>query len=144
MTKLEEVTEFLSSIPDINAGGCGIAALAILRWIEKNASEMLNDIQIVFLYNDSWQYNTNCTMIQSGEKSLVVPAHVVLRTNKGEEIDAHCDWCEQEHPVSLDHLITTINDPIENGWNPWFERKTQVKKIAEKLNIDLSDVNINY
>lgn len=147
MKKLQDVIDFLSDIPDINAGGCGIAALAIYRWMEKNASKMLENIEIVFLYNDDWQYDTNCTRIRCGECSLVVPAHVVLRDVISEyEYDAKCAWMgrKQEHTVDVQHLITTINIPVENGWSPWFKRKENVEKIAKKLKISLSDVNINY
>ncbi len=146
MKKLREVTTFLSCIEAINAGGCGIAALAIYKWMEKNAIEMLKDIEIVFLYNDSWEYNTNCSRIQDGENCLIVPAHIILRTSKGKEIDAHCTWNgrETEHTVGIQHLINTINTPVSNGWNNWFDRKENIKKIAKKLDISLDEVNVNY
>ena len=59
MKHFAEVLRYLSSIEYINRGGCGIAALAIHRWLEKNG--MLKDTKIVFLYDymTHMLYNTN-------------------------------------------------------------------------------------
>ena len=35
---LKQVQKFLSNIPNINRGGCGISALALYRWLENNGN----------------------------------------------------------------------------------------------------------
>jgi hypothetical protein len=35
ITTFEDVRKFLSQVPKIDDGGCGIAALSMYRWVEK-------------------------------------------------------------------------------------------------------------
>lgn len=137
------VLSYLDSIPNINNGGCGIAALAIYRWLKKNQPE--KECKITFL-SDNYIYSLNCEKLKSNILSLVVPSHIVV------EIDGKFYDSDGEYPnyrgncyyqVKEDHLITTINCPDCNNWNDVFKRK-HTKSIAKTLGIDLSDVNIKH
>lgn len=149
MKHFAEVLRYLSSIEYINRGGCGIAALAIHRWLEKNG--MLKDTKIVFLYDymTHMLYNTNYEILNKNRNGIPegAPHIVVKRLNKyldseGYLKKTHIDFrYSNKLEVDTDFLLTAINNN-RGKWNELFDRKKQIPKIAKNLNIDLSDVVI--
>jgi hypothetical protein len=143
MKTLKSVENFISKIPYINAGGCGIAALAMYRWIENNKPELLNKTEILFIYRDDEEdYKTNCELLQTNKTVLKVPSHVVIKVKKKLYNNMH--WrTYQEHTVTLKHLINTINNTKKCNWNTMFHRDPNTSIISKKLNVNLNDVKLN-
>ena len=128
----------------LNCGGCGIAALAAIRWAEKNHNPV-SGIEIIFLYTEDEESicEENQSLIENGHiDSALVPAHIaigycgrVLDSEGVVDIGSyiyHSDVLPQE-------LLTLIN---RGTWNPSFSRLVEVPKIERLLNIDLSDIDI--
>jgi hypothetical protein len=136
--------KLLNTIPYINSGGCGIAAISIIRWTEKNN---MSKPVIVFLYEGSEEEEAdkNMSLIQSGHiKSAYTPSHIALLID-GEVIDSRefkdynvLDVYGVCHSgVSAEELLELINS---GNWNDWFSRKNNIPLIERMLDIDLSDI----
>ena len=54
----DEVLNFLSNIPSINCGGCGISALAMYRWLKKHG-KTTEETAFYYLENDYERHNNN-------------------------------------------------------------------------------------
>jgi ribosomal protein L39E len=141
MKTLKSVEKFISKIPYINAGGCGIAALAMYRWIENNKPKLLDKTEILFIYKDDEKdYKINCKLLKTKKTVLKVPCHVVIKANN--KIYNSMHWrTYQKHKVTLEHLINTINNT--NNWNDTFYRNPNTSIISKKLNVNLTDVKLN-
>jgi hypothetical protein len=147
MKTLLEVKEFLNDVDYINSGGCGVAALAMYRWMEKNNMLKGNET-FTFLYvsNDNFFYDNNEKYFKGKEQLIIAPAHVVLNID-GEYIDSTSRSMERfqyHYPrkhenVTEEELLKSLNDP---HWNDLFERDCDVPFIADELGIDLSDVDL--
>lgn len=142
MKTLEEVREFLNGIYNINIGGCGIASLAIYKWLQKQGKNM-DRIKFVYLYKS---YNEEQYLNNEG----------VLRDNKGTpEAPAHCcisydgKFIDSEGEVELtkykwiqiideeDFIRKSLNNT--STWNSMFNR-THIKKIEDNLGIIMEDI----
>ena len=139
---LNEVREFLSGIPCINEGGCGIAALAMYRWLKKNhTSEEMSKIKFVYIeWDDDSVYEHN-ERFNDGYW-LDAPTHCVL-LYKGNYIDSNGDvdfdkWGDYTFEINDESVIV---DSIINGcWNSMFDREKWIPIIEKELGIDLSDI----
>lgn len=127
--------------PDINRGGCGIAALSTIRWADKNNKPIPES---VFLYT-SWEKDMaeeNQSLIKNGHiKDCYVPAHIALLVDD-RVIDSDGVIDSGLYPVthmdvSPGELLVLIN---RGDWNDTFVRKVGVPKIMGMLKIDLSDI----
>jgi len=142
------VLNFLSNIPCINVGGCGISTLAIYRWLEKK--NRLKNPKIVYLYRHSEKKHFESNQKHQGStnqnflKLLSVPNHVCL-FNNGKYFDnngtillddyKYIQHIDVETENGLQYLIDTIKAPADT-WNSWFDR-AEIPKIAERLNVKL-------
>jgi len=148
---LEDVRMYLDNIPLINKGGCGIASLVMYRWlIKKNLID--KDTKFIFLY--SYSSKSNYISNKRKEKNNtnfgpVAPSHVVLFYNKKcldsdseKSLKEYREEFPYKHEVKSENfLINAIN--AVNSWNFLFDRRF-VKKIQRDLNIDLSDIKIEF
>jgi hypothetical protein len=147
METLLDVKEFLNDVDNINSGGCGVAALAMYRWMEKNNMLKGNET-FTFLYvsNDDFFYDNNEKYFKGKEQLIIAPAHVVLNID-GTYVDStrrSNNLLEYRYPrkhvnVTEEELIKSLNNPY---WNDSFERNCEVPFIADELGIDLSDVDL--
>lgn len=142
MTTLTEVRNFLSGINYINSGGCGIAALAMIRWIRKNLNKEIDNI-----YFEHCSYcdnkNDNKKYIKNGVGTISAPTHVYISINKkimdvktivkSRNIDGAICF------KSEDILLAAINNI--KSWNSRFKRRSGIKMIEKHLGITMSDVN---
>lgn len=134
----EQVRNYLSTVPSINYGGCGISALSMILWLRQNENY---DAKITFCYCDLYSYNRNKSHIRNKDSELNVPSHVAI-IYKGKRYDSKgqlpksTGWHRFEyfHRVSFDVLIDVI-DEIDD-WNDSFDRK-YVKQIEQKLGVSL-------
>ena len=154
---LKNLQYTLSTIPYINSGGCGIAALTMLRFIKKhdtesNVSAVLCNLDANNAYDDAETkvenmchlYNTNALAAPDKFKHLLPCTHVVINYN-GKYIDVNGDVNITKYKtindnVSEESLLKCINT---NGWARAFDRGTNIPKIMENCGIDISDVDDN-
>lgn len=129
--RIERAVEFLDSIPYINSGGCGIAALAIARYVHKE------NPRIKLKFGFLGDYGTN----EDGSRDA--PSHVVLLWD-GHRVDSNgIDSAFSQHwelIESLDEsdLVASLNNV--STWNSAFDRAGELPGIERELDIDLSDV----
>lgn len=143
MKSLKKVKSFLNNeINFINCGGCGVSTLAMYRWL-KNNGKLKGDEKFVFMY---YAYNkstfiNNSEVLKNGTGKPIACSHICLFSG-GEFFDSDCkikiDNYKWVHVLEDEKfLIDTINN--KSTWNDYFDRD-QIDTIAEKLNIDLSDL----
>lgn len=138
LDNFQDVYLFLSWIPSINLGGCGVAALSMYRWLEKNEGQRP---PIILLYSSERRYNSNLKYLEKGKKrNLQIPNHCVI----GYPFE---DFNEIIKKWSYEFYWNQITDEegilkmLNNGknWGHRFNREN-IPKISERLGIDLSDV----
>jgi len=144
MKTLKDVQEFINSIPDINSGGCGVAALAMYRWLKKN--DMLKKTTMFhFLHSyDGYLYETNKRYVEKNEGKPSACSHIgLIHGNRTIDCEGFINTREYKYKIRTSNenmLVLAVNNV--NDWNSMFDRK-HVKTIAKKLDIDMSDVNTN-
>jgi hypothetical protein len=143
ITTFDEVRKFLSNIPNINFGGCGIAALSMCRWLVKNEGERP---KIITLYESRDSYKLNKKYFRGNDQNNLskprAPAHCGIQYKRN-FIDT-----ENSLPFFPSSFYFDIFNQkkililINKGayWGPSFEREKAVPQIEERLGIDLSDV----
>lgn len=140
MKTLEQVQEYLRSVPFLNYGGCGIAAIAIYRWIKKNNPELIEGIKFCYSYGSHRDIEGEILTHETGE-ILTAPSHAQLFDGDNYiDSDGHHIFPNDEDLVYL-NLEEEVVDSINHGygWNDMFDRNNVVN-IAEKLNINLKDI----
>ena len=86
--KIKDVQDFLSEIPNINLGGCGVSALSMYRWLEKNNE--LDNSKFIFLYNNQEHYLNNSNVLKEGDGSPLPPTHCCI-SHEGKFKDSRGD-----------------------------------------------------
>lgn len=136
---LKKVQKFLSKIPNINGGGCGVSALALYRWIKNNLE--IENTKFVFLYDNEDRYLNNAKILRNKKGKAEAPTHCCL-LYKGKFIDSDGErkvgkynWLQI---IDEEEFITKALDNIWD-WNHSFDRE-YIDEIEEKLDIDLSDI----
>ena len=127
-TSLKSVLDFLGAVDDINRGGCGIAALAIIRWLKQNKKKTAKP---VYLDDDDYP------------PAHRAPNHIAVKLGK-DYIDtsgpnglANPEIWEYTRVVEESDLITALNT---DTWNDDFNRRRWLPVIESELGVDLSDV----
>lgn len=141
----EERLYRLNEINNINAGGCGVAAVAIYRFLTQNGlySKYLS---FAFAYKgwDASLYESNLNKHNNGNyDELEVPSHVVLKFKNKFFIDSNGYDTDPQydlfHDVSHDEVLINVN---HSGWNWIFDRRKEIPKIEKILNVNLSDIDL--
>ena len=130
----------LRDIPNINEGGCGIAALVIYRQLK----EVGFNPTILFMYGDGedseFLKNLN---LEANWDDLYAPEHVAIAL--GDHVfdafgrpptDAYSGW----HSVSDSELVRCINSPTKGMWNSDFNRAI-LKQYPDILSV-IPDVRL--
>jgi hypothetical protein len=129
----DEARKFLSGIPHIDYGGCGVVAISMQRWLEKNEGE---NSGIILLYRpskkDDGSFSRGPSHCGIEYKGTIIDRNEVLR------LELYSNWMRIS-PGGMVNLLNNLND-----WNQSFDRKSQVPVISEGLGIDLSDILISY
>jgi len=160
-----EALKKLKKIKALNYGGCGIATLAILRWIKNNCPDELQNISIISLF---YSRGRNLSEIKSKNRAIylsknkrdsgTVPNHIGILYKNKLFFDSNNhgvflpSYLKIEGAVRNQIQIFTKPDKAEEfllylinkepgDWNPFFNRKKQVQRIEKKLKISLSDVD---
>lgn len=132
---LNEVREYLSRIPYINEGGCGIAAISMYRWLLENEE----DSKLICFYNEFENYELNKNNIIYNFPYLLSPNHCgIIYQNRilDSEEEINKNYYPYHQNLNEIELLKMIN---LSSWNPNFERKN-INKIEKGLQINLSDI----
>lgn len=139
----EEVRNYLALIPRINQGGCGIAALAMYKWLAKE-----NKIDPHFKFILCYEYETeayinNVNVLKDGEGKAIACHHIGIYYD-----EKYLD-CNKEILLSQYDTIQFISFQnawfIQNAlnniitWNSAFDRK-YITQIEEELGINLKEI----
>ena len=141
MKTFKEVRQYLNSIPDINCGGCAIAALAMQRWLKKNRNK-----ESIIVYYHSFYSSESYHVNQKYNLGIVkYPSsctHATVRvSSKNYDSEGLHKTSRYFRKIILDEkgIIKSINR--YSIWNDDFDRK-YIKEIECKLDIDLSDIKV--
>ena len=134
----EDVRKYLSGIPNIDSGGCGIAALSMYRWLEKNKREQP---KFICCYVDLGDYKKNLLYLGGDNDKLTAPNHcgIEYKNNFLDNYSVIPVWKYKggSHLTNEQGMLDLIN--FGDWWSGKFERKN-AKEISKRLEIDLSDV----
>jgi hypothetical protein len=136
MKKIEPTRQLLNGIPNINVGGCGISALAMIKNIQKEF-EFTPEIYFSYGSYDKCLFQNNKKYLQENNYSKCeAPGHVLLKINgkyfdSGKIIDNPTR--PLYHIVPYEMLMDTIKN--EDSWNSMFNRKKWAPYIEKELNI---------
>ena len=145
---LNDVRRVLRDIPTINNGGCGIAALAIARWLRKS-DHVRASCMIIYGQMDyeTYKRNNEAQINRSNSPGSAYHIGVLIYDydeNKQMVIDVNgtFDVTQYSYANISDEifLLKSVNECDQ--WNQAFIRRRFVKKIADELDIDLSDVDL--
>lgn len=119
---------FLAQIPNINRGGCAIAALAMYRY----AKRLGLNAQIMYLYQIKEDYNTNCLAVDGiCDPSNCMHAVCVMDNNSWDAtkyVPVHVYGYRHFVPEEL------VKKSIITGtWNPEFDTKKYLPEIEAVL-----------
>ena len=133
----EDVRKYLSGIPSINDGGCGIAALSMYRWLEKNKNEKSF---FICCYTDSENCQNNLSYLGKDKDKLSAPSHCGIE-HGNKFLDSRSTipivMYNDLHFTNEKGMLELINYGKE--WNLQF-KKENTKEISKRLGINLSDV----
>ncbi|MFA5366638.1 MAG: hypothetical protein WC333_02040 [Dehalococcoidia bacterium] len=139
---LQEVQAYLQQLPFVNFGGCGIAALAMYRWLKKNRKAS-RKICFYMLADQGFIHENNAKCLEGEEdRQPTAPGHMVLY-DKGKYFDCGGTYDPTRYNYHLkvtkeQFIVESLNNVPT--WREDFPRKYLIGRIAQKLNIDLSDV----
>jgi hypothetical protein len=135
--------KLLDTIPNINRGGCGIAALALARWARQHSKKTGGFMFVDFDYGETCEHNQDALSCNDID-ALVVPNHIAIkyagRWYDTNEADVYSEWVIEDN-ITENILLYIIN---KGSWNLCFDRCKQVRVIETLLGIDLSDVWTSY
>jgi len=144
VTNFNTVLDCLRSINYINGGGCGIAALAMYRWLEAN-KYLTSNTKVVYLYRnyDKGLYDNNKQYIENGDGEINSCNHAVL-FHYGNYIDCRGVLDKvvlNDYPfkqlIEEEILVESLNT---DTWNSMFNREISIPFIEKMLGVDLSDI----
>jgi hypothetical protein len=140
---LNEVLDFLDEIPRINAGGCGISALSVYKWLKAN-DKLSEDFAILYLhYWEESDYETNSKFIKGTTDRAVACSHAIFRYN-GKTYDSSGRVKPRmgivgHVEITPEHIERFMKASLASeDWNPAFSRAAYVPYIETALGIDLT------
>jgi hypothetical protein len=150
-TQFKSALATLGNIPSINRGGCGIAALAIHRWLLAHGVKpvVTSPFRLLWDGDDEWEAQRNDDRLWKGEiYAANVPAHIVIELHDGlYDADGIYDPIsngdiEQDYHLTDSELLYIVNRGDAN-WNSRFKRAKYVPVIEQALGISLADVIVD-
>lgn len=128
-----EVESFLSNIPDINNGGCGIAALALYDAAVAEGKRP----KIYYTYSsiNNFSYEVNQKYIKGKIKEAQACSHIVIKLGKNYyDSKGEYDMYREAHVVTREHLVNSIK---HGCWNPSFDRSTYLPRINSLMGYNI-------
>jgi hypothetical protein len=126
MNSFEDVRLFLNSIPNINRGGCGFAALAMYEWLKENDDKTQN-ISIIHLdYEEISERPSSCAHVCIKYKNTLFDSKGKLDKSK----------FPYKKEVSIEHHLNSLKF---GEWNTMFQRRGNLTKIEKTLKIKIKN-----
>jgi len=144
INNFEDVRDFLSEIPNINRGGCGISSLAMFLWLKKN-KKLKKGTRVAYFYDgsSSFEFKSNKSYIKGESKKAVSCTHAAITFDKEMFFD-----CENMLDISLyekktiipfrkteEFLLNSLKDL--DDWNFMFNRAKYLPMIERVLKIEI-------
>lgn len=137
-----DVREYLSNIPYIHQGGCGLSAYVMYKWLEKNRKT--NSFKFVFEFGERKLKVKNTRIIKTKNEKIApaMPYHVIIQYI-GNDMDANGKYRRGKysyyHDVPCKEGKWLLERMLmeEHRWNDCFNRKYYQSRIEKTLNIDL-------
>ena len=133
----------ISKIRNLNCGGCGVAALAMYRYLTANGIR----VEIYAGYRDylCYEHSRDIKRIRNGLDPLYVPNHIYLKVGaKLYDSDMNSKELNADfvHSAKINErmLLTLLNE--SSNWNHAFDRKSHINFIEAVFEVDLSDVKV--
>jgi len=147
MKSITDVQKMLNNIPNINSGGCGIASLAMYRWLKKNNKLNKNTKFIYLHHNMDYNYYSNKKALNADNTVIPGSCEHVLLYHRGYYRDSKSSKKILNKPsykiletTNENFILQSVNNVFD--WNHKFDRK-KIKGIEKTLDINLSDVKID-
>lgn len=147
LQSIERELNILDSIPNINRGGCGIAALAIFYILRKK--NLLENAKIVFLTRCSYRHGDNKERLNNGQ-ALGSTGHVIVKNGR-QYMDSEGKYehrlqgyyalsipMDEQGEKAILRSLHSNND--HSNWNVLFNRKKYIPIIERELGISLGIV----
>jgi hypothetical protein len=133
----KKTQKFLQDVPNINFGGCGMAALALYDAAKKEGKKP----KIVYVYSpwDEDSYRKNIKFKEGKSKKADACMHIVIKIGKnyydadGKISKGYVENYFKDPEITRDHLVASINN--KGVWNDSFRRKIwgpEIKKFFKK------------
>jgi hypothetical protein len=158
----------INKIRYVNYGGCGIVTLSLLRWLDKNFSEEIQNFKLVLIYESYENNKRDIIKYKHTNKSIylrknkigfgIVPYHIGLLYKDNYFIDAEGifnlnEYLKKERIDKKNVQIFSSNSKFDEflvylinqepaDWNYIFNRKNGVRKLKSLLKINLSEIKI--
>jgi hypothetical protein len=139
-----DVQEFLSEIPHINRGGCGIASLAMFLWLKKN-KELRKGVRVVYFYDGvSYdEFKSNKSYISGVSKRATSCTHAAITFDKEMYFDCKdiIDTSAYEKKMIIPFrktekfLLDSLKE--QEDWNFMFNRAKYLPMIERVLKIEI-------
>lgn len=146
----DDLRKYLKHVPDIEHGGCGIAAYFMYQWLVKHGETP----EICFLYDtrgwfsDDQEYHDSNDAALKGTGTPTACGHVALLW-KGEYWDADGHYKdltireftfnkELTQKVSVDFMLKALD--AKGAWNEQFDRAKYLPKIEKATGITYGNV----
>lgn len=129
----KKTQKFLSDVPMVNFGGCGMAALALYDAAKREDKKP----KIVYVYSP-WEddsYRKNLRFKEGKAKKADACMHIVVKIGRnhydaeGKVSTKYINAYFKDDEISRDHLIASINN--KGVWNESFNRKIWGPEIAQ-------------
>lgn len=142
---LEVCCGILADIPNINRGGCGIAAYTMYLYLKKHNC-LTENFQLILMDDPYWScsHERNKQYLEGNTKYAEGASHIGITFDNG--ITIYDCYGRYYNERLVQHLLVPhgkIEDYIKialkaSHWNPEFDRQKSILYIAGALGIDLS------
>jgi len=142
MNKIEKTFKKLKDIPNLNCGGCLIAAYSVYKKVINNSN-----VRIVQLSNYSGDKNLqhNMAFVKGINKVATSAHHFGITMDNGKTIydstgiyTKYVDYYIIPRDKTHEFCKSAI---LKSSWNNTFDRKTYIPQIFKKLKITIKFLN---
>jgi len=138
--QFKQMLQEIQHIPDVNAGGCAIVALAMYRWLKQQGEQPF----LIYAYIDCDEdsFDQNSRFLQESARAPSSCSHALLewRNNYYEshgQRNEFDEYYKYYHRVSERLVVESLK--IQSEWNPRFNR-TYISLIETIIGASLNDV----
>lgn len=144
---LNQARKILNDIPNINNGGCLIAAYAMYKYLHNHYNDLFDETIVIVQYaREFGDHLNNQNFIEGTELSAVSATHFGISINNGKtaydsrgRIGKYEDYSDKykliiPHELTTEFVISALND---SAWNPTFNKKKYIPIIQKKLDVRL-------